>query len=70
MQTVQILDRINKIEASGKFAHAHEPLNSQISAMVTAGLLTATTMKAGPLGLPAHESRLRLTDIGRKMLAE
>jgi hypothetical protein len=66
--TTQLLEKIEALNASGSKALTREPLRPRINALVAAGLLTSTSLKCGPLALPADEAWLRLTDDGRKLL--
>ena len=67
--TVEILKKIEELNVGENRARTTEPLRPRIAALVTAGLITATSLKCGPLGLPADEAWLRLTDDGRKLLS-
>ena len=50
-------------------ALTQEPVRPRIKALVDAGLLKSSRMLCGPLGLPTGEVWLRVTDDGRKLLA-
>jgi DNA-binding Lrp family transcriptional regulator len=66
--TTEILQRVEALNASSQALTA-EPVRPRIKALIDAGLLKSTRMLSGPLGLPTGEVWLRITDDGRKLLA-
>ena len=66
--TTEILQRVHTPNHSSKVLTS-EPVRPRIQGLVDAGLLKASRMLCGPLGLPTGEVWLRVTDDGRKLLA-
>lgn len=62
-----ILQRVESLNSSSK-ALTSEPVRPHIQALIDAGLLLASRMRCGPLGLPTGDVWLRVTDLGRKLL--
>lgn len=67
--TTELLKRVDDLNASpGGKALTQEPIRPRIKALVDTGLLKASRMLCGPLGLPTGDVWLRVTDDGRKLL--
>lgn len=64
----KILTRVDQLTANGAMAMVTTPVRPQIQACIDAGLLSASKVRCGPLGLYTGEVLLKLTDDGRKLL--
>ena len=71
MSTTDAIQRLQKIadqNAGGLGCIAREPLGTKNAYLVAVGLVSAKSMKIGPLALPANEARMQLTDAGKLFL--
>lgn len=69
-EAIQRLQKIADLNTGALGCIAREPLGPKNAHLVAVGLVSARSLKIGPLALPANEAHLQLTDAGKEFLEQ